>query len=59
MPSEAFAFIPNKLIISVQLAMQSEIGQIFKSHDSLFLANIDRDFLILVVYIVYERNKHS
>lgn len=59
LPSEAFAYIPNKLIISVQQARQSDLGHIFKSHDSLFVANVDRDFLILVLYLIHERNKGS
>lgn len=57
LPQEAIAFIPNKLIISVESARQSEIGYIFKSHDSLFVANVDRDFLIIVLYVIYEKGK--
>lgn len=54
-PGEAFVFIPNKLIISVESARQSEIGDIFKSHETLFVSNVDRDYLILLVFTLYER----
>lgn len=55
--NEAFMHIPNKLIISVESARQSDIGDVFKSHESLFVSNVDRDYLILVVFLLYERSK--
>jgi len=54
-PQEAFLFVPNKLILNVQRARDSDISDIFKNHDSLFVANVDRDFLILVLSVIYER----
>jgi hypothetical protein len=57
LPQEAFLFIPNKLILNVQRARDSDISDIFKNHDSLFVANVDRDFLILVLSVIYERQQ--
>lgn len=56
-PREAFLFIPNKLIISVETARKSEIGEVFQSHDSLFVGNIQRDYFILVIFLLYEKSK--
>lgn len=55
--NEAIIFIPNKLLLTVERAKSSEIGHIFNNHDALFKANADRDFLILLVYMVYENQK--
>jgi hypothetical protein len=56
-PNEAFIFIPNQLLISVETARKSEISEIFKSHDDFFVSNVDRDYLILVVFVIFERQK--
>ena len=37
--------------------LQSEISVVFRSHESLFVANVDRDILILTVYLIYENKK--
>jgi hypothetical protein len=55
--NEAFVYIPNKMLLTVERAKSSEIGNIFENHDSLFKANADRDFLILLVYIMHEHLK--
>lgn len=38
-PGEVFLYIPNKCIISAEHAKLSEIGAIFKNHDSLFVTS--------------------
>lgn len=43
------------MLISVEGARQSEISEVFKSHETLFVANVDRDYLILLVYVLFER----
>jgi hypothetical protein len=42
-------------MLTVQGAKQSEIGEIFRNHDSLFLSAKNYETNILFVYLVYER----
>jgi hypothetical protein len=53
-PYEAFISVPGKLLVTVEKARTSEIGHIFNNHDTLFKANADRDFLTLLIYMIYE-----
>ena len=39
------------------VARQSPIGYLFENHDALFVTNNDRDFMILIVFIMYEKLK--
>ena len=57
--NEAFIFIPNKCLITVERALSSEIGFIFENHDNLFKANEDRDFYILAVFLLFEFEKRE
>ena len=53
--NEAFVYIPNKVLLTVERARShSEIGHIFNNHDSIFKANEDRDFLTLLLLVMYE-----
>jgi hypothetical protein len=45
------------MMITVEGAKNSDIGEIFKNHESIFIKNIDRDYLILITFLVYERVK--
>lgn len=45
------------MLISVETARNSEIGEVFKSHETLFVTNIDRDYFTLVVFVLYEKCK--
>ena len=54
-PGEAFIYIPNNLLITVEHARTSELEEIFKSHDQLFVSSPDRDFFILIVFFLFER----
>ena len=58
-PNEAFLHVPNKCIISVEHAYNSEIGEIFKNpnHESLFVTNMYRESLILTMFVLYEMLK--
>ena len=49
--------MPNKCIISTETARNSPIGHLFESHDGLFATNFDRDQMILVVFLIYEKLK--
>lgn len=49
--------MPNKLLITVERARASEIGQIFDNHESLFKNNEDRDFLTILLFMIYEHQK--
>ena len=55
--NEAFIFIPNKLLITIERAHASEIGHIFDKHDSVFKVNEDRDFLTLLLFVMFEHQK--
>jgi hypothetical protein len=57
--NEAFLFVPNKCLITIQRAKQSEIGVIFRNHDALFVTSRNCDHKILVVYLLFERRKGS
>jgi hypothetical protein len=41
-PNEAFISVPNKLLISAELARASEIAHVFKNHESLFMTHVER-----------------
>jgi hypothetical protein len=56
-PYETIAYIPTRLMISTELARNSEIAEIYRQFEDLFVANADRDFLTLVLYLIYERSK--
>ena len=58
-PNEAFLFVPNKCIFSVEHAKASEIGAIFNNptHESLFVTNSYRDNFILTIFVLYEMLK--
>ena len=56
-PKEAFLYVPNKLLISTELARQSELGPVLRNHEDVFVANKDRDYLILTLFVFYERIK--
>ena len=56
-PNEAFFFVPNAMVISVESARHSEIAEVFENHENLFCASVDRDSNTLVTFIIYERLK--
>lgn len=56
-PFEAFLYVPSKCWMSIEHAKRSEIGQIYTSHDSMFVSNYDRDQMILVLFLMYEALK--
>ena len=56
-PLEAFLYVPTKLQMSVEHARASEIGEIFKNHDTLFVSSAYRDNLIVTVFLIYEKLK--
>jgi hypothetical protein len=56
-PNEAYIYVPNKLLITVERARASEIGFIFDNHESIFKNNEDRDFLTILLFMIYEHQK--
>ena len=56
-PLEAFLFIPQKLIISEDMIKASEIGYIVKAHPELFEDHYDQEYLVLIVFIMFEMCK--
>ena len=56
-PMEAFLYVPQKCWISLEHAKTSEIGVIFRSHDSLFVGNYCGYQLIICTFLMYEKNK--
>jgi len=55
--SEVITFVPNKCLITVDRAMNSEIGFIFTNHENFFKACHERDFRRLVLFVMYEYQK--
>jgi hypothetical protein len=41
-PGEAFVFVPNHLLITVETALQSELKDFFEKHDDLFLSSLSQ-----------------
>lgn len=57
-PNEIYLYVPAKLLITVDKALNSsEIGFIFEEHKYLFKATEDRDYLVLLVFLIYEHQK--
>ena len=56
-PAEAIMYIPNKCLVSTESARHSEIAEIYRNYEDIFVANVDRDHLTLVLYLMYERCK--
>lgn len=56
-PHEVICSVPNKLILSAATAHNSEIAEVFRNHDDLFVANPSRDEFVLRLFVMYERNK--
>ena len=44
-------------MLSTATARNSEIAEIYRKFEDLFVANHDRDFLTLVLYLIFERCK--
>ena len=57
LPREVICAVPNKVIISTETARNSEIAQIFRKHEDLFVVHPERDHLVLVLFLMYERSK--
>ena len=55
--NEAFIYIPIKILITVERALSSEIGFIFEKHVSIFKSTEDRDYLILLMFLIYEHQR--
>jgi hypothetical protein len=57
-PNEAYLYVPSKLLITVDRALNSkEIGHIFKENEYFFKNTEDRDYLVLLVFLMYEIQK--
>jgi hypothetical protein len=56
-PKEVICFIPNNIIISTEHARHSELAHIFKQHEDVFAASPERDFAVLVLFLMFERAK--
>ncbi|TNV79895.1 hypothetical protein FGO68_gene12039 [Halteria grandinella] len=55
--NEAYLYVPSKLLITVDRALNSEIGHIFEENAYFFKTTSDRDYLILLLYLIYEHGK--
>jgi hypothetical protein len=54
-PNEVYLYVPSKIIITVDKALKSkEIGHIYSENDFFFKNTSDRDYLILLVFLIYE-----
>lgn len=55
--NEAFIFVPNKLIITIERAKFSELSYVFKAHESVFKGDYNSDFLALLIFVMHEVTK--
>ena len=56
-PQEAFIFVPNKLLITTELARQSVLQKMFSQHPELFQDCLLQDSNPLIAFLIYERLK--
>ena len=56
-PNEAFAYIPNKLCITSEKARNSDLSVVYRSHLDIFQNHQERDFYVMVLFLMYERPK--
>ena len=54
---EAYIFIPNKMIISDEKILKSEIGHIILRHEDVFKEHADGEYLRLIFFMTYELSK--
>ena len=54
---EVICAIPNNLIITADTALNSEIAEVLKNHEEVFVHQSYRDETILRLYLMHERNK--
>lgn len=52
--NDVIVYVPQKVLITVERALSSPIGFIFEQHASIFKATEDRDYLILLLFLIYE-----
>lgn len=52
--NEVVVFVPSKVLITVEKALKSEIGYIYEKHDAIFSATNDRDYLVLLLFLIFE-----
>ncbi|CDW82727.1 set domain protein [Stylonychia lemnae] len=56
-PKDVIVYVPSRILITVEKALNSPIGFIFEKHSSIFKATEDRDYLILLLFVIYEHQK--
>ena len=56
-PREVFCYIPNKVLISTESCRHSELAEIYRNNEDLFVANTERDYYVVLIFIMYERLK--
>lgn len=56
---KAYIFIPNSLLITEEVARNSEIGYILKENESLFTEHANSEYFILIAFIIFEKLKEG
>ena len=57
-PNEVYLYVPSKILITVDKALRSkEIGHVFSENAFFFKNTEDRDYLVLLVFLLYEHQK--
>ena len=56
-PKDVVLYIPNKLVISTESVRNSELYEVLKTHEDVFVSHSSRDFLTLVFFLIFERCK--
>ena len=57
--NETILYVPSKVLITVEKALSSEIGFIYQKHDSIFNSTNDRDYLVLLLFLIFEHQKEE
>lgn len=56
-PNEVICYVPNKILLSTEKARNSEIAEIFRAHKEMFVEHADRDFYVILLYVLFEKSK--
>jgi len=56
--NEVYLYVPSKLLITVDKALSHEVlGPIYEEHGYFFKGTPDRDYLVLLLFMIYEHQK--
>ena len=56
-PQDVILYVPNKVVISTESVRNSELYEILKIHEDVFVNHPSRDFMTLVFFLIFEKCK--